>query len=350
MLAVAAYSAGHEALLAARPALVSSASGRPLPVLRAFGGLAFLNTGSALKAKGITITNRLTLSCAAIVPPAHQACGLGPPSLTAQSGSLDPALGSGTVTATADLKFVRGSRSLAISAGEVSASHGVVTVSIKVGGREVSLGTIKPRVTRTVSDVTLANGPLMLTGSGAAALGHTLGTSLKAGGTIGRFGGNVVFTQANVVSGVTTMNLPTHVTATPTGAATGSSSAVSLPVLPGVVPLSKDLGSLDGTLHLSGGFTLGIGGRTVTLSSVSIDLHGSEATNRTDGLSASVNGHRVVLADMKVASSAASDNGRSETDDETSVTLTRAGAAALGSPFRAGSKFGTVQVLATVGP
>jgi hypothetical protein len=161
----------------------------------------------------------------------------------------------------------------------------------------------RPRFTRTVFDVTLANGPLTLTGSGAAALGHALGTSLKAGGTIGTFGGNVVFTKTNVVSGSTTVNLPAHVTATPTGAASGGSSAVNLPVLPGLVPLSNDLQSVNGTLPLSGGFTLGIGGRTVTLSSLSVALHGSEATNRTDVLSASVNGHKVALADMTTAMS-----------------------------------------------
>ena len=102
-------------------------------------------------------------------------------------------------------------------------------------------------------------------------------------------------------------------------------------------------------MHLAGGMTLAIGNRTVTLTKLSIALHGSQVTSRTDVLSASVNGHNVALADMKEATSAASDNGKTEVDDETSVTLTRTGAAALGSPFRAGSKFGTVQVLATVG-
>src|ERR1700722_17479661 len=133
MLATPAVSAHPATPLSARPALVASP---PLPVLRAFGALSFLHAGSALKAKGITITNRVTLSCGAIAPPARTACGLGAPSLTAQSGDLDPALGSGTVKTTADLKFVRGSRSVAISSGEVSASHGVVTVAVTIGGRE----------------------------------------------------------------------------------------------------------------------------------------------------------------------------------------------------------------------
>lgn len=347
MLALPAAPARSAPLLSARPALVAS---QPLPVHRAFGGLAFLNTGSALKAKGITITNRLVLSCQAIVPPAREACGLGPPSLTAQSGSLDPALGSGTVTTTADLKFVRGSRSLAISTAQVSAAHGVATVAVKVGGREVSLATIKPRVTRTVSDITFANGPLTLTGSGAATLGHALGTSLKAGGTIARFGGNIVFTKANVVSGSATFTLPGTAKATPTGSATGGAGAVNLGVLPGLVPLSPFLQTLDGTLHLSGGLTLAIGQRTVTLTSLSVTLHGAAVNHRTDLLSASVNGHKVALANLQTAPSGASDTGKSESDDEPSITLTRAGAAALGSPFTSGSKFGSVQVFATVGP
>jgi hypothetical protein len=335
----------------ARSAAVVS---RPLPVLKAFGGLAFLHPGSALKAKGITITNRLTLPCQRFVrsvpPAAHPACGLGAPSLTARSGSLDPALGSGTVSTTADLKFVRGQRSLAISSGQISASRGVVTVRVTIGGHSVSLGTVKPRVTRTVSDVTLDNSTLKLTSAGAGALGHALGTSLKAGGSIATFGGNVVFTQANVVSGSAEFSLPGQQTVTPTGAATGGGHALNLPVLPGVLPLSHDLGSLAGTLHLSGGATMTIGGAPVTLTDLSITLDGKQIDQaRTDQLGATVNGHHVVLADMKESSGAASDNGTMETDDETTVSLTEAGASALGGSYKSGSKFGTGQIFATVG-
>ncbi|MGH2873343.1 MAG: hypothetical protein ACRDL5_12900 [Solirubrobacteraceae bacterium] len=340
---------------AARPAAVISA--RPLTVRPKFGGLAFLKTGGALRANGITIGHRITLVCGAMIestntariPPAHEACGQGAPGLTASGGSLDPALGSGSVTATADLRFTRGSRSLAVSQARVTASRGVVTVAVAIRGHEVSLGTVRPRVIRTVSDVTFANRPLVLTAPGARALGHALGTTLKAGGVIATFGGNIVFTQANVVSGTATLSLPSQVTVAPTGAATGGGHAVDLPVLPGIVPLSKGLLSLNGTLHLSGGVSLTVGGRTVTLTAIGVTPRGNEVVRRTDVLIVRVNGHSVKLANMATAGSAASDSGRTESIDESSITLTSAGAKALGAPFKTGSHFGTAQIAATVG-
>jgi hypothetical protein len=347
MLAMTPPPAAVSAIVISRPAV---ASAQPLKVRRDFGGLTFVHTGSALKAKGISIQHRSALMCAAIAPPARVACGNGWPGLTPTGGRLDPALASGSVTTNADVRFVRGSRSVALSSATVSASHGVLTVSARIGGRNVALGTVKPRVQRTVSDVAFANRPLLLTAAGAAALGHALGTSLKAGGQISAFGGNVVFTQANVVSGTTTLNLPGQVTSTPTGTATGGANAVNLTVLPGVLSLSKGLSSLTGTLHLSGGMSLGISGRTVTVTGVSVTLHGDKLDqHRTDVLSATVNGHHVALADMKQASGAAQDSGKTETDTETTVTLTAAGAAALGTPFKSGSKFGTVDVSVNVG-
>lgn len=347
MLAITTAPAPVPAIVISRPAAVAS---RPLKVRRNFGGMAFLHTGRALKAKHITIDHRITLSCAAVAPPARVACGAGYPGLTPTGGTMDPALGSGSVAASADVKFVRGSRSVAISSSSLSASRGVVTLSVRIGGRMVALGTVKPRVKRTVSDVTLANRPLVLTAPGAAALGHALGTTLKAGGQIATFGGNIVFTQANVVSGSTTLNLPGQVTATPTGTASGATREINLPVLPGVLALSSGLESLTGTLHLSGGMSLTISGRTVTVTGLSVTLHGDKLDqHRTDVLSATVDGSHVALATMKEASGSAEDTGKTETDAETTVTLTTSGAAALGSPFKSGSKFGTIDVFATVG-
>jgi hypothetical protein len=43
------------------------------------------------------------------------------------------------------------------------------------------------------------------------------------------------------------------------------------------------------------------------------------------------------------------DDVRHEHQADATVSLTSAGAAALGNPFRAGSKFGTVQIFATIG-
>jgi hypothetical protein len=318
-------------------------------VQKDFGGLAFVPTGSALKTNRITITNRLKLPCAAIVtrtPVARPACGLGAPSLTPQSGSLDPALASGTVTATADLN-VRCSRSLAIKSASFSASQGVVIVSVKIGSHSVTLRTVKPRISRTFSDLMLGNAPLTLTSSGAAALGHALGTSLKAGGNVGTFGGIVVFEQANVVSGSAELTLPQ--TVTPTGTATGGGHALNLGVLPGIVPLWRDLGSLAGTLHLSGGAAMRIGGATVTLTGPSVTFDNQIGKARTDLLRATVNGHHVALANMKEASGGPSSNGTTETDDETSVTPTKAGAVALGGSYKSGSKFGTAVSFASVG-
>jgi hypothetical protein len=209
-----------------RPAAAAS---RPLKVHRDFGFLAFVHTGNALRAKGITITHRIGLSCAAIAPPARAACGAGPPGLTPESGALDPALGSGSVTTNADLKFVRGSRSLSIKAATVTASRGLITVTVKIGKSFVPLGVIQPRVSREVSDVVLANGPLVLTARGASALGHALGTSLKGGGQFATFGGNVEFSQANVASGTATLNLPGQVRATPTGTASGGAHESTSP-------------------------------------------------------------------------------------------------------------------------
>jgi hypothetical protein len=347
MLAMTTPPHAAPAIVISRPAV---ASARPLKVRRNFGGLAFLHTGSALKAKGIKIDHRIALSCAAVAPPARVACGNGWPGLTPMGGTLDPGLASGSVTTNADVKFVRGSRSVALRSATVSASHGVLTVSARIGGRTVALGTATPRAQRTVSDVNLANRPLLLTAAGAAALGHALGTSLKAGGQISAFGGNVVFTEANVVSGTATLNLPGQVTATPTGTASGGAHAINLTVLPGVLALSHGLESLTGTLHLSGGMSLSISGRTVTVTGLSVTLHGDKLDqHRTDVLSATVNGHHIALANMKEASGAADDSGKSETDSETTVTLTASGAAALGSPFKSGSKFGTVDVFANVG-
>jgi hypothetical protein len=168
-----------------------------------------------------------------------------------------------------------------------------------------------------------------LTSPGAAALGHALGTALEAGGTVATFGGNVVFEQANVVSGSADFTLPQ--TVTPTGTDTGAGHALNLGVLPAIVPLSHNLGSIAGTLHLSGSATMKIRGATVTLTSLSVTFDGNRIDKaRSDQLSARVNGHHVVLAHMKEASGGPSDDGATETDDETSVTLTKAGAAALG--------------------
>jgi hypothetical protein len=117
-----------------------------------------------------------------------------------------------------------------------------------------------------------------------------------------------------------------------------------------VLALSNDLSSLTGTLHLSAAMSLSISGRTATVTNISVTLHGDKLDNaRTDVLSATLNGRHVALANLKQASGAADDSGKTETGLETTVSLTSAGAAALGNPFRAGSKFSTVQIFATIG-
>jgi hypothetical protein len=315
-----------------------------------YGGLAFLSTGSALRAKGITITNRLVLKCGVNVPAsaAHAACGLGAPSYTASSGSISPTLTSGSANATVDLKFVRGARSLAISVGKLTASGGVLTVVARINGSDVSLGTEKPKGVRSVSDVTFNNAPLKLTAAGAKALGNALGTSLSAGGTIATFGGNIVFKQANVVSGAATLDLPRTVTPTATGKATGGPHNVNLTVLPQIAALSNFQQALNGTLHLGGGMSLTIGKRTVTITDPGIVMHGDTTNNREDQLVANVNGKHVTLANMSDPN-LAQDSGATESDDYTKVTLTSAGAKALGSPFKAGSSFGTLMLDANIG-
>jgi hypothetical protein len=93
-----------------------------------------------------------------------------------------------------------------------------------------------------------------------------------------------------------------------------------------------------------------IGGATVTLTNLSVTLDGNHINGaRTDLLRATVSGQPVILAEMKQAAGAASDNGVNETDNETSVALTAAGAAALGGSYKPGSKFGTALIFATVG-
>ncbi|MGH3261933.1 MAG: hypothetical protein ACRDNS_08065, partial [Trebonia sp.] len=216
------------------------------------------------------------------------------------------------MTTTADLKFTRGSRSLAISNARVTGSGGVVTVAVAIGRHEVSLGTVRPRVIRTFSDITFADRSLVLTAQGARALGGALGTTLKAGGAIATFGGNIVFTQANVVSGTATFSLPSQVTAAPTGAATGGGDAINLPVLPAIVPLSSGLLSLNGRLRLSGGVTLTLGGRTVTLTALGITAHGNQINRRSDLLIATVDGHPVELANMSTAGGVANNSHRTE--------------------------------------
>jgi hypothetical protein len=331
--------------IVAHAAASSAASSSPALKVHSgpYGGLAFLNTGAALRAKGISITNRLVLNCGVNVPAtaAHAACGLGAPSYTAKSGAISPSLSSGSTGATVDLKFVRGSHSLAISTGTLTASGGVLTVAAKIGGRSVPIGTEHPRTTRTVSDVTFSNAPLKLTAAGASAIGHALGTTLSAGGTIATFGGNIVFKQAYVASGAATLKLPASVTPTPTGTATGGAHNINLTVLPQLAALSNFQLALNGTLHLGGGMSLVIGKRTVTVSDISDTLHGDTTSNRKDQLSATVDGKHVTLADMSDPN-LAQDTGATETDDYTKVTLTAAGAAALGAPFKSGSSLGSL--------
>ena len=342
---------------APRPTIVAHAAGAVAsssPALKVhsgpYGGLAFLSAGSALRAKGITIAHRVVLSCAVDVPAtaAHPACGQGAPGLTASSGAISPSLQSGSANATVDLKFVRGSRSLSISAGKLTASRGVLTVVAKIGGNYVSIGTERPRSTRTVSDVNLSTEPLKLTAPGASAIGRALGTTLSAGGTIATFGGSIVFKQAYVASGAAALKLPGTVTPTPTGPATGGAHNLNLTVLPQLAGLSNLQLALNGTVHLGGGMSLVINKQTVTVSDVSMSMHGDSTSKREDQLNATVNGKHLTLANMSDPN-LAQDSGATESDDYTKITLTSAGAAALGGTYKAGSSFGSMMFDAKVG-
>jgi hypothetical protein len=57
--------------------------------------------------------------------------------------------------------------------------------------------------------------------------------------------------------------------------ATGGGNSLNLNALPAIIPLSRDLGSLAGTLRLSGSATTTIGGATVTLADLSVTLDGN---------------------------------------------------------------------------
>jgi hypothetical protein len=331
---------------------VSAKSAAPaLKILPQFGELGVLNTGSALKAAGIKLTNRIVLRCQTLSPVARPACGLGAPGITATGGSLAPDLSSGTATAKFDIKFVRGSRSVAISSGRLVAAGGKLTVEARIGSHVVSIGTIHSKVTRTISGITIANGSLLLTAPGARAIGHALGAHLKSGGVISsRFGGNVDFIQANIASGSAAFTLPGSLgTITSVAPAHGAGNVPSLPVLAAVIPVTRD-SFLNGTLHLAGGFSFTSHGKSVTLSHVSISLHGAVIDNRTDVLHARVNGTEVELATAVQSTPDDQDTGSgpSESDLEKPVTLTAAGAKALGRGFRAGESLGSIALTASV--
>jgi hypothetical protein len=344
----------HSASRSAVPALAATAAAQPsLAILPHFGGLAFLSTGSALKANGITIAHRIQLACATddAQVEVRPDCGEGAPSLTNTGGSLAPNLASGSTNATVDVKFVRGPRSLAISNARLVADNGLLTFEPKIGSAYVALGTTRPKLSRDIGDTNLANSQMLLTATGAKALNHALGTNLAAGGVItSAFGGNVVYKQANLTSGSAVFAFAESIaSATPTGAARNATQGVSLPLVAKVADLNID-GWINAALHYAGGFTFKHGGRTETITNLNVDLRANVINNRSDILHADVNGTEVELATatQSFANEQTEGSTRSEVDNETPLKLTAAAAARLCAGYTAGADIGSLVLTSTV--